>query len=313
MIQSDAPEIVDLAKKLVGAETNAWKAAQKLETWVLKSITKKDMSLGFASALEVCHDREGDCTEHAVLLAALCRAAGIPARVLLGAEFIGGVWGGHAWNDVWIDGAWYPLDATNGYGFVDPLHLPMTHATLKEGGASEMAKLAGGIGALDLDITAVVRDGHRIDVGDPALVTQTEGSYSNRVMGISFKAPVGWRITPPGPAKMGIQMVLVRLEGKTAAGQPVHIDVVMQDVPAAWAPGQFAKRAQRDPKRFTLGSVDGRPSLTSQRSRKGGPQVRMTLTVVNGGLWAFALDHPDGEAEKQALQGLLDSVDFDVE
>jgi transglutaminase-like putative cysteine protease len=313
MIQSDAPEIVALAKKVVGAETNAWKAACKLETWVLHNITKKDMSLAFASALEVCRDREGDCTEHAVLLAALCRAAGIPARVLLGAEFIGGVWGGHAWNDVWIDGTWYPLDATNGYGFVDPLHLPMTHATLKEGGASEMAKLAGGIGALDMDITAVVRDGRRIEVGDPALVTQTEGSYSNRVMGISFKAPEGWKIVPPGPAKMGIQQVLVRLEGKTAEGQTVHIDVVNEDAPSTWAPGAFAKRAKADPKRFTLESVDGRPALATQRQMSGGKEARMVLTVVDGGLWVFALDHPQAEAERKALGSMLQSVDFDVQ
>jgi hypothetical protein len=58
----------------------------------------------------------GDCTEHAVLLAALARAFGRPARVAVGlllaqvedrpAAF------GHAWTEVREGGAWRTADAT---------------------------------------------------------------------------------------------------------------------------------------------------------------------------------------------------------
>ncbi|MHC5050463.1 MAG: transglutaminase-like domain-containing protein, partial [Planctomycetota bacterium] len=121
MIQSDAPEIVAIAKEVVGDMKDAWRAAQTLERWVHDNLTEKNLGVGFASALEVCRNREGDCTEHSVFLAALCRAAGIPARVAMGFEYIAGTWAGHAWNEVWIDGRWYALDATNGHGSADAL------------------------------------------------------------------------------------------------------------------------------------------------------------------------------------------------
>ena len=41
-----------------------------------------------ATAAEVARSREGDCTEHAVLLAALARARGIPARVAMGLVYV---------------------------------------------------------------------------------------------------------------------------------------------------------------------------------------------------------------------------------
>ena len=40
--------------------------------------TEKDLSVGFATAADVARTAQGDCTEHAVLLAALLRASDIP-------------------------------------------------------------------------------------------------------------------------------------------------------------------------------------------------------------------------------------------
>ena len=74
--------------------------------------------------MEVARSREGDCSEHAVLTAALCQAVGLPARVALGyvyaPDFLGhkNIFGGHAWTQVYINGRWFGLDATrapNGY------------------------------------------------------------------------------------------------------------------------------------------------------------------------------------------------------
>ena len=71
---------------------------------------------GFDIASQVASHKSGDCTEHAVLLAALARSLGIPARVAIGTligregDSIGAF--GHAWVEVYRDRAWSLLDAT---------------------------------------------------------------------------------------------------------------------------------------------------------------------------------------------------------
>ena len=76
---------------------------------------------------------KGDCTEHAVLLAALCRARGIPARVAIGLVYVSAAqgFGYHMWNEVWIDGGWIPLDATIARGGTGAAHLKLADSSLK--------------------------------------------------------------------------------------------------------------------------------------------------------------------------------------
>jgi transglutaminase-like putative cysteine protease len=128
-VQSDDPRIVVLARKAVGDARDAAEAIARIEDFTRKYITKKDLSVGYASASEVVVGKEGDCTEHAVFAAALCRAAGIPARVVCGLGYINpgrnnGIFGPHAWVEAFIGGKWVGLDAAlNGY---DASHLTLT-------------------------------------------------------------------------------------------------------------------------------------------------------------------------------------------
>ena len=76
---------------------------------------KASLDRGDATALEAFRERKGDCTEHANLLAAALRIAGIPARVEVGlvyAASLGG-WGGHAWVSAYdaTQQRWIHLDA----------------------------------------------------------------------------------------------------------------------------------------------------------------------------------------------------------
>ena len=87
-VQSDDPLIVADAKKAAGDEKDPWRVAVALERFVNREVTKKDFSQTFASAAEVARSREGDCTEHAVFLMALCRARGIPARAAFGLVYL---------------------------------------------------------------------------------------------------------------------------------------------------------------------------------------------------------------------------------
>jgi len=113
--QSDHAEIAAKAKAIVGETKDAKSAVQKIVGWVWAHVEKKSGARGSATAVEVLRSCVGDCSEHAVLVVALCRAAGIPAREISGLEYLSvegrPLAGFHAWSEVWL-GRWVPVDAT---------------------------------------------------------------------------------------------------------------------------------------------------------------------------------------------------------
>ena len=129
-LQSDAPEIVALARRGAGDAKSAREQMQRLEDFVRGYIRTKDLNVGYASALEVARKPEGDCTEHAVLLAALGRARGIPTRVVDGLVYVDHYAGSdhvfvpHAWAQAYVDGRWQSFDAAL-HGF-DAGHLALS-------------------------------------------------------------------------------------------------------------------------------------------------------------------------------------------
>jgi transglutaminase-like putative cysteine protease len=116
-LQCDDARVAALAKEAVGDAKDSSEAVRRIEAFVAKYIRKKDLSVGYASAAEVAQSRQGDCTEHAVLAAAMCRSAGIPAQVVVGLAYVPSfgsrkdVFGGHAWARAYIGGKWVSLDA----------------------------------------------------------------------------------------------------------------------------------------------------------------------------------------------------------
>jgi hypothetical protein len=117
ILQCNDEKIIALARKAVGKTKDAARAARKIEAFV-NNYMRPSGSSAYASAVEVANERKGDCTEYAVLTAALCRAAGIPARVVSGyvyCDYFNGKWNvfvPHAWTDVYIGDKWISLDAT---------------------------------------------------------------------------------------------------------------------------------------------------------------------------------------------------------
>lgn len=95
------------------------------------AIPVKSMRRGWDLASQVAARGEGDCTEHAVLLAALARAAGRPARVVFGVLFVRDSGDralrayGHAWVEIRRRGRWSPVDATPLPGSGTPIYLPL--------------------------------------------------------------------------------------------------------------------------------------------------------------------------------------------
>jgi hypothetical protein len=120
-------------KRIVGEEKNPWRKARKVEKWVHENMTPSS-AVGFARASQVCRDLKGDCRQHAILTAALCRAAGVPARTAVGLIYVrlpdrGPVLGFHMWTEVFVDGRWRGLDATRGKGGIGPGHLKIADAS----------------------------------------------------------------------------------------------------------------------------------------------------------------------------------------
>jgi len=217
LVQSDAPEIRALAEKAVGGCEDAWEAARRIERFVKRYLTEKSLDVGFASALEAARDRSGDCTEHAVLFCALARAAGIPARVVMGIECIGRIWGGHAWSEVWIEGEWYALDPTIGNGAADALHLALARSALADTGfGTEFAGVIAGLGAFDVEILEATLHGRTFRPGMEGATGLRDGRYENRDFGISFSVPPGFTVRDPEPGPGGL-FDLVWLAGEGGA------------------------------------------------------------------------------------------------
>jgi len=126
-IKSDDAKVREHARQAVGQETDPWRQAQRIESWVHHHMRKDNGSDAFATADHVARTLRGDCTEYAMLAAAMCRAAGIPSRAVVGLVYVesvrGPAFGFHMWAEVWVRGQWMPIDATLGKGYVGATHL----------------------------------------------------------------------------------------------------------------------------------------------------------------------------------------------
>lgn len=141
-IESDHPTIVARAQAIVGAETDPVRRATALVRWVHAGMTPEP-TMTVPSAREVLRSMRGDCNEHAVLLAALARAAGIPARVAAGAVHLDDGFYYHAWTELWLSGRWITADAV-----FDQMPADATHVKLLEGGPEKHLELAQVVGRL---------------------------------------------------------------------------------------------------------------------------------------------------------------------
>lgn len=160
MLQSDDERVQKHAEAAVGKETDPWKSCQLMEHWVFENLKAKNFSTLLASAGEVAKKLEGDCTEHAVLLAAMARARGIPSRVAIGLVYIDqpSSFGGHMWTEVYINGAWIPLDATLGKGHVAAEHIKFADSSLVDanpGVIPEFLPMVTSIGNMQIKVVKV--------------------------------------------------------------------------------------------------------------------------------------------------------------
>lgn len=149
-VQSDDPKLIEKARDIVGDETDALKAAQKLCDWVNKNM-RNVFSARLSNALEALESLEGDCTEHTVLFVGLARAIGLPAREVAGLIYVEGNPPGfyfHQWASVWL-GDWIDVDPA-----FNQLPVDVTHIRLAEGDLFRQAKILPLIGRLGIKVLA---------------------------------------------------------------------------------------------------------------------------------------------------------------
>lgn len=134
MINSADPKVVALTQRATSnAAADAWSKATAITQWVAQNVREKNFETTFATAADVAQTLSGDCSEHAVLTAAMCRAAGIPCRVVVGLLYADNLqgFGFHMWNEVAVGGRWVAIDSALGQTEVDATHLKLNESSLE--------------------------------------------------------------------------------------------------------------------------------------------------------------------------------------
>jgi len=144
-LQSDHPKVQALARDIVGGERDAKRVAMLLNDWVYAHL-RKVPTISIPNALQVLDMGEGDCNEHAVLLAALGRAAGVPTRVVAGAVYLDGAFFYHAWCEVWLE-RWVSIDPA-----LHQFPADATHIKFVAGDPEDQVAMMGIIGRLGLEV-----------------------------------------------------------------------------------------------------------------------------------------------------------------
>jgi len=157
LVQANDPAVQRLIQQATLPGSNPAEQAIALEKFVHQAIEEKNFSQGFLSAAEVAQAKTGDCTEHAVLLMALLRAQGIPARGALGLVYVDyGEQQGfayHMWTEAWIGDRWLPLDATRGKAGIGVDYIKVTQTDLSGSGAfAAFLPVSQVIGQLEIEV-----------------------------------------------------------------------------------------------------------------------------------------------------------------
>jgi hypothetical protein len=159
-IKSDDKRVRELAGRAVGDETDALRKARRIERWVHDNMRHSN-AVGFAPADQVARDLAGDCRQHAMLAAAMCRAAGVPSRTALGVVYaLDGqrrpVMWFHMWTEVWARGQWLAIDATLGEGSIGAAHVKIAdHSWTNTESLEPMLDVQRVLGKMSVEVVSV--------------------------------------------------------------------------------------------------------------------------------------------------------------
>jgi hypothetical protein len=145
MVQADDPKITAMAGEITAGKTSSLEKIRAIAGWVHGNLEKRPV-LGLPDALTVLDSRMGDCNEHAVLFAALARAAGIPCRIVAGVSYLRDAFYYHAWNEVCVGGQWISVDTTT-----NQLPADLGHIAFVEGEFRDQVRIGALLGQLTIE------------------------------------------------------------------------------------------------------------------------------------------------------------------
>jgi len=156
IIDSNSGFVAKLAA--ISKAPNPRDVALDLTRTVNQLIAPGDFTRGFATASQTAADGVGDCSERAVLLAAMLRNRKIPARVCAGLVYAGTkdkpIMAYHMWTLAWIDNAWLALDPTSG-GLAPADRIALATSNLADGNEYNfVTPILSVIGRLDIQISS---------------------------------------------------------------------------------------------------------------------------------------------------------------
>jgi transglutaminase-like putative cysteine protease len=112
------PEVKELAREIVGKETNPLEKARSIFRWISKNVTwvaEQEYSIIPSLSVKGLTARRGDCGVQGTSFITLCRAAGVPARWQSGWQLKPGELNMHDWAEIYIEPwGWLPADASWG-------------------------------------------------------------------------------------------------------------------------------------------------------------------------------------------------------
>jgi len=123
-IQSNDPQIRDLAHKITKNSNDDFEKVVKLAEWVHDNL---HYDLNYSNivldALSVLEKKRGVCAEYTTLFVALARSIGIPTKFVSGYSYGERGWERHAYAEVYL-GKWIPVDPLwLEIGYLDATHI----------------------------------------------------------------------------------------------------------------------------------------------------------------------------------------------
>ncbi|HNZ54072.1 MAG TPA: transglutaminase-like domain-containing protein [bacterium] len=157
---SGNPKIAAAAQKVIKGSPDKNEMIKRMVNFVFRHIKNKNYSHGNLSAGEVLENRSGDCTEHATLLSALLKSAGIPVKMAYGVVLDDkGGFMFHNWNEVYGDNGWMSVDATFGAVKADAARILLIYGG-SDSSSREQVSLAvlKFLGSLEISVTGFANE-----------------------------------------------------------------------------------------------------------------------------------------------------------
>jgi len=112
-VESDDARLTAIARQLQQGKTNPYDTAGAIYDWVIDNMAYRKVD-GLKGAKFSLENRYGECGDYSALFTALCRAAGIPARTVVGRWATSSPDDWHVWAEFYLPGyGWLPVDPTD--------------------------------------------------------------------------------------------------------------------------------------------------------------------------------------------------------